>query len=148
MNIPKFPIISIYNHSLDIIIVEQELTTATVLGVIKGGLDTFAFDSAGIKWTYKLKTDKVNDNFWTRLLANTFYNPVVNVIPEWTILGKYDNEELKGIIINFVDKDDDILTQFVEAETLKVEINKCTSFEEICAVLNENIFEFNKKNSC
>jgi hypothetical protein len=148
MNTPEFPIISIYNHSLDLILVEKELTTATVLGIIKGGADTFAFDCAGNKWTYKLKTDKVNDNFWTRLLANTFYNPVVNVIPEWTILGKYDNEELKGTIINLVDKDDDILTQFVEAETLKVEINKCTSFEEIYAALNENIFEFKEKNSC
>lgn len=142
MKIPEFPIISIYNHSLDIILIEQELTTATVLGVIKGGADTFAFDCVGNKWTYKLNTGKANFNFWTRLLANTFYNPVVKVIPEWTILEKYSIEELKETIINLIDKDYDILTQFVEAETLKLEINKCTSFEEICSVLNENIFEY------
>jgi hypothetical protein len=139
---PKFPIISIYNNSLNIISSEMELTHATVIGIIKGSVDSFAFDTDGNKWNYYLKSDRVKDNFRTRLLANTIYNPVVNVIPQWNKTGSYHINELKDVIKRQINQDDDILTQFVEPETLKQAIDNSNSFEEICKTLNKYVFNF------
>lgn len=38
-------------------------------------------------------------------------------------------------------KDDDIITQFVDANELKINIDNCTTFEQIIKVLNQHVFE-------
>lgn len=145
MNKPRFPIITIYNKSLDIIPTESHINKASIFGIFKGNLDSVAFDGDGKKWTYKLISDKVKDTFLTRFLANTFYNPVVDVTPIWTNTDIYKVQELKTTINELIDKDYDILTQFVESETLKQEINKSTSFNDISKVLNKYVFDVNEE---
>jgi hypothetical protein len=116
---PKYPLISIYNKGIDLIPDSSSLTKATVLGILNGKYVSFAFDSNDCQWEYQLISNKVKDNFLTRLLANTFYNPIVDVKPIWTLKGNYDIDKLKSLINDCVDQDDYILTQFVESETVK-----------------------------
>jgi hypothetical protein len=142
---PKFPIISIYNDAVDLIPDETFLEKAKVLGILKGNLDSIVFDSNEKKWTYKLNADKVTDNFMTRFLANTFYNPTVNVIPEWKMIGVYEIDEIKKELIKCIEKDDDILTQFIGSEEIKNYINKVNSFDAIYNVLHKYVFEYNEE---
>jgi len=138
---PKFPIISFYNKAVEIIPDEMHLSKATVLGVLKGKNNSLAYDSCGIKWKYELTSTKVKDNFVIRLLAKTIYNPIVKVQPIWSRMDKYELQELKMILLEYIDKDDDILTQFVSPEKLKQVINNSTLFNEIYNALKKFVFE-------
>ncbi|MBJ2176516.1 hypothetical protein JBL43_19870 [Aureibaculum sp. A20] len=138
---PQFPIISIYNKGLDIIPSDTDLTKATVLAVLNGSANTHAFDGNGQKWTYEFTSDKVNDKFLTRFLANTFYNPIVDIKTNWTLMDKYTLEELKKEISECIDDDDDILTQFIESDDLKKEIFESKSFESIIQQLKKHVFQ-------
>ena len=44
---------------------------------------------------------------------------------------------MKKDLYKAIDRDDDILTQFVEADELKSQIGKATTFPEIIAVLQQ-----------
>lgn len=142
---PKFPIISFYNNAVELIADETFLTRATVLGILKGKNHSLAYDSRGNKWKYELRSTKIKDNLMTKLLSKTIYNPSINVEPLWSSKGKYRIQELKNILIAHIDKDDDILTQFVGAEKLRQAIQNAKLFDEICTVLNKYIFEVNEE---
>lgn len=77
-------------------------------------------------------------------MAHTFYNPVIEVEPEWTKQGGYQLQELKAGINQCVDKDDDIITQFVDADTFKTVVSKATSFNDLYNALNKYVFEVNE----
>lgn len=138
---PHFPIISIYNKGIDIIPSEANLTKATALAVLNGRKNTYAFDGNGQKWTYEFTSDKVSDKFLTRFLANTFYNPIVDIKTNWTLMDKYTLEELKKEISDCIDDDDDILTQFIESDDLRKEISDSESFESIVQKLKKYVFQ-------
>ncbi len=142
---PKFPLISIYNKALDIIPSENNLMSATVYGVLKGTLDSVAFDKDGTKWKYGLIANKKIDSLLTKILAYTIYNPIIQVTPNWTESGKYSLEELKSSICTCIDRDDDILTQFVEPERLKKIINDSDSFMTIHKALSDYVFEVDEE---
>jgi len=142
---PKFPIISFYNNGVDIIPDESYLTKATVLGLLKGKNGSFAFDKCGNKWSYELTSVKVKDNFVTRLLAKTLYNPLVDVQPLWSKVDKYELQELKTILTDYIDKDDDILTQFISPEKLKQIILNSTLFDDIYNALKKFVFEVDEE---
>ena len=142
---PRFPIISIFNNALEIIQNESQLTSATVLGVLKGNNNSLAYDINGDKWTYELISDNVKNNFLTRLLANTFYNPSIKVYPKWFKIEKYKLHELKIEINKCVDRDDDILTQYIESDRLKQAINNSSSFDEVFQNLNMYVFNVDEQ---
>lgn len=142
---PKFPIISIYNEAVDLIPNETYLSKAKVLGLLKGNSNSIAFESAGKKWTFKLTSDKITDNFMTRFLANTFYNPTVDVIPEWKMISEFEIDEIKSVLIKRIEKDDDILTQFIDSKDIKEYINKANSFEAVYDILLKYVFEYNEE---
>lgn len=142
---PKFPIISIYNNAVDLIPDETYLSKAKVLGVLKGNSNSIAFDSDGKKWKFELTSEKITDNFMTRFLANTFYNPTVDVIPKWKMISEFEIDEIKNELIKCIEKDDDILTQFVDAKKIKNLINEANSFETLYDILNRYVFEYNEE---
>lgn len=142
---PKFPIISIYNHAIDLIPNENYLSKAKVLGVLNGNSNSIAFDSEEKKWKFELTSDKITDNFTTRFLANTIYNPTVNVIPQWKIISEFEINELKHELINCIEKDNGILTQFIVSEDIKNYINAADSFEAIHNILLKYVFEYNEE---
>jgi hypothetical protein len=56
-------------------------------------------------------------------------------------MDKYELQELKMILFEYVDKDEDILTQFVRPDKLKQAINNSTLFNEIYNALKKFVFE-------
>ena len=142
---PKYPLISIYNHALELIPDSSILTKATVWAILNDDTISVAFDGDGRLWNYQLTAENIKDNFLTRLLSNTVYNPTVEVQPEWTLKRNYELDKLKSSINGLVDKDDDILTQFVEPETLKQAITDSETFEQIYAVLNKYVFDVDEE---
>jgi len=142
---PQFPIISVYNEGVEIISDDTYLTKTNVLGILNGAGNSRAFDSNGKKWNYHLVSDKVKDNFLTRLVANTVYNPFVDCHPKWTKSVDYKLEELKKALTKAINKDEDILTQFVDRETLKEHVNASTSFDEVYRVLMKYVFDVDEE---
>src|SRR5262249_19783733 len=90
-----------------------------------------AYDASGSAWRVLPDSFPYPDVWWTRLLANTIYNPRFHAELRWQHVGAYAFEELQERICALVDKDDDILTQFIESEPLKKVVRGCTSFDQL-----------------
>ena len=73
----------------------------------------------------------------SELLANTFYNPRLVVRYEYRSSGAYELETLKRALMEAVDKDDDILTQFHESGEIKAQLNLARSFDDVVEVLHK-----------
>jgi hypothetical protein len=71
----------------------------------------------------------------SKLLANTVYNPRLKVRYEYEVKGRYHLPELVGALTHAIDQDDDILTQFHDADELKRRLDAATSFDDVVAVL-------------
>jgi hypothetical protein len=71
----------------------------------------------------------------SRLLAATIYNPRLAVRYEYRRIGPYDLGVLKEALLRAIDKDDDILTQFHDADHLKRRLAHATSFDDVAEVL-------------
>lgn len=105
------------------------------MGAINGFFTkTTIYDGEGQKWQAKGIDSIYKRNWWTILLANTVCNPVINVSVLWGEPKTYVFEELKRAYIKAVEKDDDILTQFVEANELKTRISSAQSFRELTEI--------------
>jgi len=143
--IPKFPIIMLDNQAVDIIPSKSYLTRSTVLGVLRGMDGIVTYDAQGQKWKCELVSEKVKNTFVTRLLANTFYNPEVDVRYKWDKIGQYELPEVRSSLSVYIDEDDDLLTQFVEGEYLKEAINNCGTFEDVYQTLNKYVFDANEE---
>ena len=71
----------------------------------------------------------------SKLLAATIHNPTFNVQYEYTSTGFYQLDELKQALRAAVEKDDDVLTQFHEAEELVSRIDAAKNFDDVVDVL-------------
>ena len=71
----------------------------------------------------------------SKVLAATLYNPTFNVSYEYRSTGFYQLEELKNAIDKAIDADDDVLTQFHEADELHGMVAKANSFDDVVEVL-------------
>ena len=89
------------------------------------------YDREGRKWSGRGIEGPSRKSWWTKLLANTVYNPWVTVTVVWQEPKPYEIEELKSVYTAAVDKDDDILTQFVDANELKSRIDQADTFDEL-----------------
>jgi hypothetical protein len=107
---------------------------ATVLGAIDGGFDkNLVYDSSGRKWKSRGIESPYKRTWWRRLLAEV-YNPIITVTVLWGDAKAYALDELKLAYRKAVDQDDDILTQFVEAEELKSRISQTKTFDQLIEV--------------
>lgn len=144
---PEFPLISIYkNAGLDIFkndSVFRKISTSML--IFQNPDENKLYDPSGKCWTFMWVNDKIKNDFRTRLLAKTFYNPAITVDIEWKLIGNYRLDDLKNDICSCVDKDDDIITQFEEGDIIKNEIRNCHSFEDILSTLNKFVFEVNEE---
>ena len=142
---PQFPIIAANESYFVQVIREAFPERSRVLGVLKQRVDGLFFDCTGVKWTLRITSDRARNTWLSRLLAETIYNPTIPVKFEWTAIGRYQLEELKGAICERLEKDDDVLTQFVEAKVIAGALDKTTSFEQIIGVLDKYIFEVDEE---
>ncbi len=105
------------------------------MGAVGGFIDkSTVYDSQGHKWHAKGIESPYRRSWWTVLLANAIYNPRVTVSVVWREPKPYTLEDLKSVYSKAVDQDDDILTQFVEADELKKRISDAKSFDGLMAV--------------
>jgi hypothetical protein len=109
--------------------------TATMLGAVRGFFEKcIVFDRDGRKWRSKGIKSAYRRSWWRVLLANTIYNPKITVTPIWGQSQPYTLSELKRAYSEAVEKDDDILTQFVEATELKKRIAEAKTFDELADI--------------
>jgi hypothetical protein len=107
----------------------------TALGAFSGFVEkSFVFDRDGRKWQARAAEAPFEKNWWRVLLAHTVYNPRISVTVHWQAPRSYALDELRQAYLSAVDKDDDILTQFVEADELKKKIAAAESFDSLAAV--------------
>jgi hypothetical protein len=144
---PEFPLISVYkNCGLNVFKDDSMFRRITTYTFISQNPDENEFyDRNGKRWTFKFINNNIKNDFKTRILANTFYNPMVSVNLDWKQTGDYNLTELKNAIFQCVDKDDNVITQFEEADVIKNEIRKCLTFEDILLTLNKYVFEVDEK---
>jgi len=104
--------------------------------------EVFFFDAQYNKWTYQLTAEKFKNTFITRILSKLFYNPSFDAKVIWTLYDTYELDDLKAQITKCIDQDDDILTQFTEAEIINSGIKSSSSFDNLIKLLNEYIFTY------
>jgi len=138
---PPLPLIAITGDFIELVDKDYPFNQATAYGLIKGVNDvTKYFDNGGNVWSSKIIPQNFKFTLLTRLLAKTFYNPKIKVDRIWTRTQDYNIEELKESIRFCIGKDNDILTQFVEAENLKSKLQECCNFQDIVDMLFNYIY--------
>jgi len=141
---PKLPLICIYkNKGIEIINKEtiKYFERTSAYGLIQDNSDGEMYSSEMEIWNLEQKTDKFKNTKWNRFLAKTFYNPSFDVTLFWKKNGTYELTELKAKVKNCIEKDDDILTQFVEADFLIHKIEHSNDFGELVDNLNKYCIE-------
>lgn len=144
MDKPLFPLIGVYEKDYLIVISsESEFSKTSTRALINVDHynDIFLYDREGNKWICRQEAESFKNTFLTRLLARTVYNPVWDATIIWNKIGCYELAELKKRISKCVDKDDDVLTQFVEGQVIKNAISQSADFDEIIYALNKYVFE-------
>lgn len=138
---PTFPIIYANDFWIYLIMKEEELSHFSLKAVLTWNksqrmLPSFAFDSAGKKWTIKPTLDSTfRLCFWKRLIAPMFYNPLVKVSIHWTDLGQCDFEEPKNLFISSISIEADHTQEFERAEQLIERINEAKNMPQLIEVL-------------
>ena len=141
MDKPVFPLIVIYDSShVDLIPEEENFKKVPASDLLLDEDYSELYDAQGYVWHYRLIAKAFKNTFWNRLLAYTFYNPKYKTKPVWERIREYHIEDLKDRLKECVDADDDIITQYEDAEIIKREINICFSFTDVVDVLNKYVF--------
>ena len=70
-----------------------------------------------------------------KFLALTIYNPSILVQYDYRSVGPYEVDDLKQALADAIDRDDDILTQFHEADELKELLANARTFDGVLKVL-------------
>lgn len=146
MNKPVFPLIDIYDeHFVDLVPTEAHLSRAAVTEILEEDNHSELYDSEGNVWHYHLVSKGFKDTFWNRILAYTLYNPKYKATPVWSKVREYHIEDLKDVLLDCIDRDEDILTQYEDAEIIKKDISIAFSFVDLVEVLNKYVFNVNKE---
>jgi hypothetical protein len=82
-----------------------------------------------------------------KALSYSFYNPTIKVECEWLPQGDFVLSELKTRIEQCVAEDDDVLTQFIEADHLIRLVKQARHFEDIYMVLQDAIYNYEDDDS-
>lgn len=147
---PELPLICIYkNRGIEIINDEtiKFFNKASAYSLIQENDDSEMYSSDMKILTLEQKADKFKNTKWNRFLAKTIYNPSFDVNLNWKQVGTYNLTDLKAKIKNCIDKDDDILTQFVDADFFKHKIEESSDFTHLVDNLNKYRFEIKDEES-
>jgi hypothetical protein len=88
------------------------------------------YDSEGAAWGFRFVGWKGKYSLLDRLQAEV-YNPSREFPVSYSQLRHYQFAELQRAYLDAVAHDDDILTQFVEADELTKHIKQCSDFKEL-----------------
>lgn len=142
MDKPVFPLINIYDlYHVDLLSSDINLFKAKTSELLDMGDESLVYDASGKVWRYKLSSKSFKNTFLRRLLAYTFYNPEYDTQPVWSQKGEYELDDLKDSLKQCVDKDDDVITQYEDADIIKREIDISFTFPDLVDVLNKYVFD-------
>jgi hypothetical protein len=88
------------------------------------------YDYEGVAWGFHFVGRKEKYSLFDRLLAE-LYNPSREFPVSYSQLRPYEFAELQRAYLDAVAHDDDILTQFVEADELTERIKQCANFKQL-----------------
>jgi hypothetical protein len=88
------------------------------------------YDSVGMAWGFHFVGRKEKCSLLDRLLVG-FYNPSREFPVSYSQLRSYQFAELQRAYLDGVAHDDDILTQFVDADELTKRIEQASNFTEL-----------------
>ena len=142
---PTFPIISIYlERGLEILNTQDPLDQITLNGLVKfDSNDCLYYDQLGIEWKSEIVSSNQKITFLSKLLAKSLYNPLVAIKRSWIQNGNCTLQDLVKKINYCIDNDDDVLTQFVDADNLKSKVDMCEDFDSLVKTLTDLIFKPN-----
>jgi hypothetical protein len=89
------------------------------------------YDADGATWRFRLERPASGFSALARFAARVAYNPRHEVGVAWRRVRRYELPELKDAYVDAIDRDDDILTQFVEPEELRERVRRCESFQDL-----------------
>jgi hypothetical protein len=157
MEKPEFPAIIIDRiDSLSIASTELDLETTRASVIFNGTIfnNRKVFDCQGSVWSFHLENKELKEGFIRKLIAKTLYDPLVSAKVVWEKKAYYELKDLKESLYEMIEKDDDVLTQYFEAETLKLAVSQVKTFLQLISMLNQYIFEvdeytlWNLKKNC
>ena len=139
---PQFPVISIYrNRDIDVLESESPLKYMSLHEYINNkAADSVYYDENGFKWTLSLHS-AYKPTIATKLLARTFYSPVIVVHRTWTQVGSYPLTELIQRINHSIELDYDIITRYKGVDELKATVARCTTFKGMIMVVYDHVFK-------
>lgn len=112
---------------------------ANLYGYTKGNLHKIElYDGAGRHWSVDQAIPDRHVGPIARFLAPICWNPRIKVALTFRKPRNCDLAKLKAKINRIVDLDDDVVTQFVEPETLKNEIGQAENVGDLIDVLKRN----------
>jgi hypothetical protein len=139
---PTLPLIAICKDVIEIIDGSYPLDKTNLLGLLQYSTnECLYYDKEGKVWSSTISSEKHKPTFLNKVLANTFYNPSIAIQRSWTQQRRYELHELKDSICRCIDKDDDILTQFIEAGILKGKVGSCADFAGLISTLLMYVFQ-------
>jgi hypothetical protein len=137
--LPEFPVIEIANRgSVAGYKAVAELCRHSLFGICHWKkFNARYFDAKGMVWSAHVVNAPYPVNIWTKILSQ-IYNPWFTIEFTWRGEGNYNFSELQEKLRKCVDMDDDIMTQFMEADDVKALIKEAQSFEELFAKMKNN----------
>jgi len=142
MSQPDFPLIVIDHWGyVDLLVDGRAYKKCKLLAYVKGfHKHITGYDRHLNTWKVGEVHSRFGNNQLAWLLANTIYNPMIQVTFAWCKSGTYTLNDLKKQLASLIDRDDDILTQFVEAKELNRRIAAARTFGALVDVLNKDVF--------
>lgn len=140
---PLFPLLEVYKDNYFVIIEDEEILKRCKASFLlsQHKYKGCCFDAEGNKWEYERQSKSYRSTVLKTILSNLgLFNPWIVTIPVFTQKGTYGIDALKQILKKCVDADDDVITQFAEADIINRAIEKASDFNEILAVFEKYIF--------
>jgi hypothetical protein len=134
----RFPVLVVASDGWLQVLSEEEASRWNCIGVSKyNRLQPLALDSDMRLWRITKIKPKKPITIFHRILAQTFYNPQFHVKFEVDEISEKQLQKLQEEINKAINADDDILTQWVEAEELKDSVDAAKSFKSLLTVLKK-----------
>lgn len=136
MNSPAFPLVYVLGEDLINFITEPEtMLRIRASDFISKDMEQngIVYDNAGNKWTFTTSARTFKNSGFSRFLAKTIYNPMVDIDIQWKHEGNYELKEVKDIVVQFVKNDTGIMKQLMGADFL---VNTIDIYTELSGIVN------------
>jgi hypothetical protein len=134
----RFPVLVVASDGWVQMLDEEESCKWNCIAIKKyNKLQPLVIDSDMQVWKMKKIIPEKPITFIDKILANTFYHPLIPITFELEPILEKPFRRVQEAIKDAIDADDDILTQWVAAEELKESVERTTSFKTLLSILKK-----------